>query len=1152
MTVLTLPPSSKKARVVPIPPLLSGDLLLERHIESTTRTIEKIFAPELSCGDFRREKLPLLRWNDCQKAPGGLLLFLLCEAEQASELDLFFHELVSHSLLSGEPLDILSSRSLTFSLNDEKGRSYYFAELLVKVENEKQLTAISAHLPSLAAELTLGSLSKSYSKHLIEMKRLSPGEKNAFIYERVVTLMRRYPKKFENSVFHDVQRFLVHMRGEFCHIRDKKHLTRLICSNYLAHRALEKDRKVYPHKRHLYFRFLKTDLRYPFGLKRVLGIAISLNMLKEYECFEERHILKAIQRIIPDAKAIPDSFYSMRDDETQTLTVYLEIDKHPDLDFSKQDLIELKKRVGLELKNSIESLSPSLFIPHNEEELYRNIIALSQELKYVHDLPQAIISFQEQANDVLKFNVVLLRLLHKKSRPLLETNQPEIPIIPERVVNVGLLRKKYVKEANCFSLEVNADLFLRKNHSVDLVRARQYVVKAIEKMVGPFRDYNGGFLLKQNQQLEAVKKVLGDEGKEQEFQIEELFYSLTPTIVQTILSPEAGKLLCSLFLTSLTQEISKNEGFVCLQTSGKEGLAIVVKAVKSEIKEKLILAIKELDIDPITLGMSLIEIDGLYYICFLYLNPEEELSVKLLSIINRTLQKWEQTQLDLQIVRLYLPHAAQSLDPRIASDRTSGVVIKMLYDGLMKIGKQGSIEYAIAHHVTISPDKKRYTFHLKETSWSNGTPVTAFDFEYAWKKTLEPSFRSIYSFLLFSIKNAKSAKRGEVPIDDIGIHAIDARTLVVELEYPTPYFLSLTAHWTYSPLCREIDQRHPGWAYHNAESHVSNGPFKLSLWKLNDDLELVKNPLYHDAPSVKLDKIRINIIEEDPVALQMFEKGELDWYGDPINKMPVAALSKLQEDSKVTVGASHGLFLLQLNIKRFPFTSAKIRKAFALALSRETIAKDVLKYDDEPALCFYRNPENPHLAKFKDGDTETARLLFEEGLQELGLTRESIPPILFTHSDIDEHEVISREVSRQWEEVLGVKVKFERYLWQNFFQLISQQEYVVCGMTWYSRYEDPMYYLDLLTYREEAIRLTDWRNPLFLKYLAEGKEAIEPEKRMDAFCRAEKIALDEMPVIPLFFQKLRYIKNPRLKGVILSDIGQIDFREAYLETQNPS
>lgn len=1128
-----------------LPLLIEGDALLEEHTLHIKSSLKSLFREEIKGGKELVSKLPLVKWRECYKVPGAFPIALLCTHAQSQQIRLLFYEMVSHWLIPGQQLQILSSHNLSFRLRNIPDLSLYFAKLLVFIEKEKQLPMILRNLPFFSHDIRQAALSPRHAKHILDMKRLSLGGKTLDLYRSIFCLMRRFPKYLNNELIPDVQHFLIHTQEEFRTIRHVHHICGIICLQHLFRKWLQQESKVYPQKRHLHLKLMHPTLYYTFGIKKVVGIVIAFNSLSKSEWCEKRHLLNAVQRILPTAFIIKESYIATHPAEERMFIFYFELQKN-DGNFSLSELKRLRKELPSELKNSIELLSPSLFIPRNEEEIVRNIITLSQELKYVRDLPQAIISFQEQRYDRLRFNVILLRIVKDQLPPLalLRRSLPEgVHFIPEKVANVGMLRKKYTKEANLFALEVETRLFLRKNNSVDLPRARSYIVQALEKLLGPFRDYNGGFLLKQKEQLDSIKKQLGPMVERYEFLIENLFYSITPSIMQTLISPQLGKAVGYLFIRLLQQDLLSEEDFILEIEKIGQDQVIAIKAGNYKLKEKLLHIVKELSLNSFKIAIASNEIDGLFYLTFIFLSPDPEETTSLKSALEGILNDWVQEQKNQQIVHIHLPRPVLSLDPRIGSDRTSGIVLKMLYEGLMRVKEKAQIEYAIAKDVKITPDWKRYTFFLRKSFWSNGTPLTAYDFEYSWKTMLEPDFRSPFCFLFFSIINAEAAKKGGKPLHSVGIKALDAHTLQVDLVHPAPHFLSLTAHWTYFPLCQEIEKHHPGWAYHHGTSYVCNGPFILEQFKPGDDLIVEKNPLYWDQESVKLQKISITIVENNTSVFKLFQQGRLDWYGDPMTKISLSHLPALKKNNQLQTEDIRGLFLLQLNTERPPLQSAKVRRALSLSIDRKKIIEEIIQSDDQPMEGFSIADRYP----LQGGDLKKARELFEEGLKELKISREELAPLIFSHSEIGEQEAIAEEIGRQWKEVLGLEIKLERLLWNTFFDALTNQDYTIGGLIWYCRYDDPIYYLDLLVYREHSTSISQWKHPQFCHLIAQAKEELDPQKRRQLLQKAEAIAQEEMPFIPLFFEQMRYAKNHRLRDVVLSEIGQIDFRKAYLE-----
>ena len=499
------------------------------------------------------------------------------------------------------------------------------------------------------------------------------------------------------------------------------------------------------------------------------------------------------------------------------------------------------------------------------------------------------------------------------------------------------------------------------------------------------------------------------------------------------------------------------------------------------------------------------------------------------------------------ILRLHLPRAAQSIDPRAGVDRTSGIVIRMLYEGLCRFNHKKEIEPAIARTIIPASDQKRYIFELRETFWSNGLPLTAYDFEYAWKNFLKPDFNSPYCFLFFSIKNAEAAKRGDIPMQEVGIEVVDDHTLIVTLEYPAPFILELMTSWLFSPLCREIDQKHPGWTHHSGATHVSNGPFKLDLWKLSNELQLMQNPLYWDPTNVKFDKVQISIIENESQALERFVLGDLDWVGDPLSKIPPHKIADLKKNDQLQIDRQNfGLFWMQINMQKMPFQNTHIRKAFAYGTNRHKLINDVLHSEDTPAFGFSLDNEHSYPPLFSDDDSARALECFEKGLKELGISRQNLAPIVITHSEIEEQIAISQALAEQWQNLFGIEICCECINWNSYFDALARSEFMIGGLVWYPRYTDPVYFYDLFVSRSYSIKVSAWKDESYEKLIHQAKFTRTPEKKKELLMQAEKILLEAMPAIPLFYQYQRHAKNPRLEGYISTQTNQVDFRTAYL------
>ncbi|HXF29305.1 MAG TPA: peptide ABC transporter substrate-binding protein, partial [Chlamydiales bacterium] len=413
----------------------------------------------------------------------------------------------------------------------------------------------------------------------------------------------------------------------------------------------------------------------------------------------------------------------------------------------------------------------------------------------------------------------------------------------------------------------------------------------------------------------------------------------------------------------------------------------------------------------------------------------------------------------------------------------------------------------------------------------------------------DPHFNSHYAYLFYPIKNAKAAKRGVVPLDYVGIQALDAMTLQVDLDHPAPYFLELTAHWVYSPLCKENDELHPGWAYYGGENFVCNGPFKLGKWKRNSEIQVVKNQEYWDAEFVHLRRIDISIIENPKAAFELYQRGELDWIGEPLSEIPHETLKKkgLGMADNVFSHPISAVYWYDFNVKMAPFQSTKIRRSLALALNRQQIIDEVLHGQELPASTIL--PPNLSLsqnADLADGDPEVAKKLFLAGLEELKMAPKDLPKLTITCYEQEIDEALAVHASKQWKEVLGLDVSVKTLKWEQFLEKCLRHDFHIMGTTWYSWFNDPLYSLEHTKYHSDDNSTTQWQHDGYDELLDKATHCIDPRERKRLLREAENIVMEEMPIIPLFYPTFKYMKKEHVNNIFLSHLGQIDFKWAYV------
>lgn len=495
------------------------------------------------------------------------------------------------------------------------------------------------------------------------------------------------------------------------------------------------------------------------------------------------------------------------------------------------------------------------------------------------------------------------------------------------------------------------------------------------------------------------------------------------------------------------------------------------------------------------------------------------------------------------VLRVSMEGDPQTLDPRRVRDLGTTTTIHMLYEGLMRNGQDGNPLPAMAESVEISPDQKKYTFTLRKSGWSDGSAVTASDFAETWKSLLSPQFPSPNAYQLYPIKGAQAVKEGKLSSEEIGIQSPDDRTLIIYLEQPTPYFLPLLATHFFYPVHSSLRNQAADAELQNV---VTNGPFILENWKKNNELNAVPNPHYWDRSTIQLDRVNL-IVLDNPTALKFYQGGELEWTGSPLSTLSIDALQSLKgsEDFKVTPGA--GIFLMRINTDKAPFTSSKMRRAFAYALNRNDLVEHVLQGNQIPAFGIVPPSFLDTKPHFNDHDAAKAKILFEEALEELHLSRNNFPEVVIYYATGERSNKIAQVAQQQWKDVLGITAALKSQEAKVYFDQLKKQDYQIGIGSWFADYRDPISFLEVFKLKNNGTNNTQWEHPAFIALLEKSGLAHKSEERNRHLKSAEKVIMEEMPVIPLFFASYNYLKKPQVKGVYFSELGYLDFKNASLE-----
>ncbi len=629
------------------------------------------------------ELFPYTSWAKSQESsPCSISITTIAPAADTQGLGRFLLDIYSRWTIPGKQLIIPSVNCLAFEFTRFPGYAFFIHHIVALIENPKDLSIFMMNVPILAEEIRLNILSVQHARRIISLMPLTLDQKRLIIQENILSLLDRpgkeiepnlfehmhlflikvsaekkiaqikeqiaplleyQPRYFERDFFTELQSYVSLFSDEFVANREMKHLTRIISYKYLFRKLISTESLSYPHQRHLYFKLIHSTLIIGLEVKRVIGVLVAINILLENEVIEERHIFSAIQSILPKALKVPGSVIFDRRTNNNVRTIYFEIYKEGG-NFSLAENKHVTKRLAREIKTRIESVINPIFMPRNEEEVMKNILILSNQLKYVQDLPQVMINFHKQTSSTISFTVIFVRVIKAEDIPLqklFKKFKSSVIFSDYEVKSVGCLRKKYPKEANIFEMQLEKKNFLRRDFSVDLNAARRFVYNILCEMTGEVRDYNGGMISKQSEVLNSLKKLLLQINIHNDFLLENFFYSLTPNYMQSILKPTVLKKLFLILLEAVEHDYSKNVLFLKTQIV-EDHFLLTLGAINPTYKEFIEQKLEGLNIEPSTLTSSFVnvyEISCLSYVLH-FKDPDEH--QHFLQLIIESVKSWKE------------------------------------------------------------------------------------------------------------------------------------------------------------------------------------------------------------------------------------------------------------------------------------------------------------------------------------------------------------------------------------------------------------------------------------------------------------------------------------------------------------------------------
>ncbi|HEY2810926.1 MAG TPA: hypothetical protein VGJ00_06015 [Rhabdochlamydiaceae bacterium] len=587
---------------------------------------EKAEEDQLEFLEELRKMLPIFKWSAWEKPVGNISIFLL--ASHRYNAVKFFHEMMNRWLVPSGHFNVSSFFAEDFSFPEIASETFILSEVVISFESLAQRERALEYFPILESEIKLGLTSVYHANRILEIKGLSADVKTSLIQERIAYLLKRRPADFDYDIFSQMQHLLLLCREEFKMARSYAHLTRMIGVFYLFHKILREQSECHPQQRHVCVKLVKAHVHLPLGIKHVLSIFAGLNFLSDNEMFEERHLFKAVKTLVSGIGLLEESCFTRSFKEHNIHLLYLEIEKEEGEAFSLEEIKHLQAQLQNEVRDSVEKLKRPLFMQRNEEEVMRNIITLSQQLRYIKDMPQVIISFDEQTQTELSFTIILLRILRGSEASIqhcFEQRSTRLKYIPDRVKKVGVVRKKYPKEATVFRAIISAQSFIRPDHSIDLFKARQEVLHELQETIGEVRDYNGGMIAKQHEQFLALKALFPPMDKKEDLLLENVFHAIFPVEQRSVIDPQ----LVKSFFTLLLEYIDRKEE---KYLNKKEGQALfwVFSYRNPALKQKIIDSVAEWQLPSSQLISVSLSVSESFYFGYIFCERDTEKQNKFL------------------------------------------------------------------------------------------------------------------------------------------------------------------------------------------------------------------------------------------------------------------------------------------------------------------------------------------------------------------------------------------------------------------------------------------------------------------------------------------------------------------------------------------
>ncbi|MEB6206672.1 peptide ABC transporter substrate-binding protein [Mammaliicoccus sciuri] len=495
-----------------------------------------------------------------------------------------------------------------------------------------------------------------------------------------------------------------------------------------------------------------------------------------------------------------------------------------------------------------------------------------------------------------------------------------------------------------------------------------------------------------------------------------------------------------------------------------------------------------------------------------------------------------------------------TMDSAMATDGLSFDMFFQTMEGLYTLDKDDKAIPAVAKgDPKITNDGKKWTIKLRDDAkWSNGDPVTAHDFVFAWRKVVDPDTASEYAYILYDIKNAEEINSGDKKPEELGVKEVDDHTLEFELTKSLPYYKELLSFGTFMPQNEKFVKKQGDKYGTTVKTTLYNGPFKMTDWKTDDKVTLEKNDDYWDKDKVKLNKVNYKVVKEASTAVNLYETNKLD-----IVDLPAEQVKKYKDDKAFNTELDTVTYYFKLNEDTVPeFKNEDFRLAFAKAIDKEAYVKNNLNNGSIPTDNFVPKDfvKDSKGKEYQDGVKNTNQYNVKEAKEHYEKAKKALGKDKFTIELMTYDKDTAKRDAEYFKEQLeknldGVTIKIKQQPFKQKLDLVSKGEYEMSLENWIPDYPDPMTFLELYV-TDGSHNNTGWSNKEYDSIIkaADSSLASNPDKRLSELQRAEGMLLNEAGIVPLYQVGVAQLQKPNVKNVVNHQFGGVStLKEAYIE-----